>query len=184
MTRHRSGNLLVGMLLVALLGLTGCSTSPPDGITPVAPFEIERYLGKWYEIARLDHRFERGLSNVTATYSQWPDGEVKVINRGYNDNKGEYEEAEGEAQFIGSENVGSLKVSFFGPFAGGYHLVALDQVNYSWALVAGADRDYLWILSRDKQLDPKIQEYLVRQAALLGFDVSELIWVRQDRDDA
>src|SRR5690606_2208436 len=146
--------------------------------------EIERYLGKWYEIARLDHRFERGLSNVTATYSQWPDGEVKVINRGYNDNKGEYEEAEGEAQFIGSENVGSLKVSFFGPFAGGYHLVALDQVNYSWALVAGAGRECLWTLSCYKQLDAKIQEYLVRQAALLGFDVSGLIGVEQTSDDA
>ena len=157
---------LAALLLLPLLGLVGCSYAPPKGVAVVSPFELPRYLGTWYEIARLDHSFERGLSNVNARYRQRPDGSVEVINRGYDEKRRRWQEAVGTARFIGAENVGSLKVSFFGPFYGGYHLVALDQVNYSWAMVAGADRDYLWILSREKQLDPKIQEYLVRQAAL------------------
>src|SRR5690606_890485 len=129
------------LMAMALLALGGCSYAPPKGVAVVTPFELERYLGHWYEIARLDHAFERGLSNVNATYRQRAAGSVEVINRGYGDKRGEWQEAVGTARFIGSEDVGSLKVSVFGPFYGGYHAVALDRQVYRWAMVMGADRD-------------------------------------------
>lgn len=175
---------LAALLLLPLLGLVGCSYAPPKGVAVVSPFELPRYLGTWYEIARLDHSFERGLSNVHARYRQRPDGSVEVINRGYDEKRRRWQEAVGTARFIGAENVGSLKVSFFGPFYGGYHLVALDQQDYRWALVMGPNRDYLWILARDKQLPAGVRERLLAHAAKLGIDVSQLIWVGHDRDDA
>lgn len=175
---------LAALLLLPLLGLVGCSYAPPKGVAVVSPFELPRYLGTWYEIARLDHSFERGLSNVNARYRQRPDGSVEVINRGYDEKRRRWQEAVGTARFIGAENVGSLKVSFFGPFYGGYHLVALDQQDYRWALVMGPNRDYLWILARDKQLPADVRERLLAQVTELGIDVSQLIWVGHDRDDA
>lgn len=169
----------LALLLLALLGVA-CSTTPPAGMTPVAPFEIARYAGKWYEIARLDHSFERGLSDVSATYTQQSDGSVEVINRGYDG--GQWRQATGRALFTGEPDRASLKVSFFGPFYGGYHVVALDQ-DYRWAMVVGPDRDYLWILARDKQLPTGVREQLLSRASELGIDVSRLIWVSQTRDD-
>ena len=174
---------LAALLLLPLLGLVGCSHAPPKGVAVVSPFELPRYLGTWYEIARLDHSFERGLSNVYAVYGQRPDGSVEVINRGYDTQRGRWQEAVGTARFIGAADVASLKVSFFGPFYGGYHVVALDQ-GYRWAMVMGPNRDYLWILARDRQLPDAVRERLLAQAAALGIDVSRLIWVEHDRDDA
>lgn len=169
------------LLLAALLGLSACSTAPPDGITAVTPFDVNRYQGKWYEIARLDHSFERGLSDVSANYSIQADGSVKVINRGFSKEKNEWSEAVGRAMFTGDSNRASLKVSFFGPFYGGYHVVALDQQDYRWALVVGPDRDYVWILARDKQLSAAVREPLLAQARQLGIKVESLIWVDQSR---
>jgi apolipoprotein D and lipocalin family protein len=174
---------LAVLMLAALMGLSACSTTPPEGMSPVSPFDITRYVGKWYEIARLDHSFERDLSDVSATYSQQDDGSVKVINRGYNTKHADWREAIGRALFTGDTDRASLKVSFFGPFYGGYHVVALDQQNYRWAMVVGPDRDYLWILSKDKQLAPAVREQLLAQARSQGIDVSKLIWVNQTRDD-
>ena len=162
--------------MVALL-LSGCA-GVPDGITPVTGFQAERYLGKWYEIARLDHSFERGLEQVTAEYSPRDDGDIRVINRGYNTNKQQWSEAEGRAKFVGAKDVGQLKVSFFGPFYGGYNIVELDP-NYQYALVVGNDRDYLWILSRTPQLDSVVQQRLVNKAKSLGFATEQLILVKQ-----
>lgn len=169
--------------LPALLafGLAGCM-GIPDGAEPVKGFEIDRYLGKWYEIARLDHRFERGLSNVTAQYSMRDDGGVLVINRGFKTTKGEWDEAEGKAYFVDDPTVGMLKVSFFGPFYGAYNVIALDQKDYQWSLVAGPDTGYLWILSREPQLDKDIFDELVGLAQSLGFDTDELIIVDQAQD--
>ncbi len=173
-----------GALLLATLGaLSGCSTTPPDGMTAVTPFDIQRYVGKWYEIARLDHSFERGLSDVSATYRQQDDGSVEVLNRGFDSKRGEWRQAVGHALFTGEPTRASLKVSFFGPFYGGYHVVALDQQHYRWAMVVGPDRDYLWILARDKQLPTGVREELLRQAREQGIDVQKLIWVGQSRDD-
>jgi apolipoprotein D and lipocalin family protein len=162
---------------LALL-LTGC-TGIPEGVQPVSGFDLQRYLGTWYEIARLDHRFERGLTRVTATYSLRDDGTVKVVNRGYDADDGEWQEAVGTARFIGDRDVGRLKVSFFGPFYGAYNVIALDEA-YRWSMVAGPNRDYLWILARDPQLDPTVVDELVAEARRLNFPVDELIFVEHD----
>jgi apolipoprotein D and lipocalin family protein len=164
--------------------LVGCAVAPPDGVTPITGFELNRYLGQWYEIARLDHSFERGLSNVSATYSVREDGGVKVVNRGYEDRASIWKEVEGRAYFIGEPTVGSLKVSFFGPFYGGYHIIALDQADYSWVMVSGPSRDYLWILARTRSVPLAVLDELLKQAKALGFATDRLIWVKQDRDDA
>jgi apolipoprotein D and lipocalin family protein len=168
---------------MSILTLAGCSTAPPEGVRPVTSFEINRYLGQWYEIARLDHSFERGMSDVNATYQLQGDGSVKVINRGYDMQRQAWKEAIGRALFIGDSGTASLKVSFFGPFYGGYHVIALDQQNYRWSLVAGPDRDYLWILARDKTLPVDIREQLVSKARALGFATDKLIWVDHQRSD-
>ena len=165
------------------LSLGACSTAPPEGLHPVTSFDLNRYLGQWYEIARLDHSFERGMSDVNATYQLQGDGSVKVINRGYDTQRQTWKEAIGRALFIGDSQTGSLKVSFFGPFYGGYHVIALDQQHYRWSLVAGPDRDYLWILAREKTLPAEVREQLVSQAKALGFATDKLIWVEQTRDD-
>ena len=159
-----------------LLLIAGC-TGIPDGLQPVTGFELERYLGKWYEIARLDHSFERNLSQVTAEYSMRQDGGVEVVNQGFKKKSGKWEMITGKAFFIDKEDVGSLKVSFFGPFYGGYHIIALDQQDYSYAMVAGPSRSYLWILSRNKTLDSTILEELVGKAKLWGFETDKLIYV-------
>lgn len=178
----RPGGVTAALLVLALVGLAGCSVSPPKGVRAVTPFEMERYLGTWYEIARLDHSFERDLDNVKAQYSMRPDGNVEVVNSGHDTETGERNEAVGVAKFIGEEDVASLKVSFFGPFYGGYHVVELDD-DYRWALVIGQSRKYLWILARDKQISEEVRARLLERATELGIDVSELIWVAQDRDD-
>ncbi|QLQ25967.1 MAG: lipocalin family protein [Dechloromonas sp.] len=174
---------LFALALIASLTLAACSTAPPEGVRPVTAFDINRYLGQWYEIARLDHSFERGMSDVSATYQLQDDGSVKVINRGYDTQRRAWKEAVGRALFTGNPGTGSLKVSFFGPFYGGYHVIALDQENYRWSLVAGPDRDYLWILARDRTLPAEVREQLVAQAQALGFATDQLIWVDQTRTE-
>lgn len=168
---------LLGSSIVSMTLLTGC-TGIPDGTQPVTDFELDRYLGQWFEIARLDHSFERGLDCVTATYSLRDDGGVRVINRGYNLEEQEWDEAEGRAYFIDDESVGRLKVSFFGPFYGGYNVLELDE-EYQWALVAGPNRDYLWILSRTEEMDSATEDRLRQRAAELEFPTEELIDVNQ-----
>ena len=168
-------------LLIALLALllAGC-TGVPEGVQPVRGFDAERYLGTWHEIARLDHSFERGLVQVTATYAKREDGGgIDVLNRGYDPVKGAWKEAEGRAYFIAEPDLASLKVSFFGPFYAGYHVIALDP-DYRWALVSGYNRDYFWILSRTPALDEPTRNELVALAAAAGIAVDRLIWVAQD----
>ena len=150
----------------------------PDGVQPVTGFDAERYLGTWYEVARLDHSFERGLSRVTATYAARPDGGIDVLNRGYDAEDGEWREARGRARFVGPRDVASLEVSFFGPFYGGYNVVDLDP-GYTIALVVGPSRDYLWILSRSPAPPKAEVERLIARARELGFDTSGLIHVSQ-----
>ena len=179
MTRTR---VLESWVAVAALLLTGC-TGVPDGIEPVEDFELDRYLGTWFEIARLDHRFERGLSNVSAHYSMREDGGVAVSNRGYRTDNGEWEEAEGKAYFVGDSDVGRLKVSFFGPFYGGYNVFVLDRENYNYAMVAGPDRSYLWILARTPVIEDTLRDELLLAAAEAGFDIEALIFVEHDRED-
>ena len=163
------------------LALTGCIGAPP-GIVPVTGFDVDRYLGTWYEIARLDHSFERGLSNVTATYAKRDDGGLAVLNRGFDAEKNAWREAQGRAYFLGDAGTASLKVTFFWPFYGGYHVIALDREGYRHALVSGPSRDYLWILARDKRLPEATLERLLAAARNNGFDVNALIFVKHDRE--
>ena len=161
---------------VVMLLFSGC-VRIPDGIEPVTTFDVNRYVGTWYEIARLDHSFERGLTRVTAVYSLADKGLIKVLNRGYDPSKKEWKEAEGRAYFVGESNEGRLKVSFFGPFFGGYNIIDLDSENYSYSLVCGPNLNYLWILSRTPELDKNILDALVNKAKNLGFSTEDLIYV-------
>lgn len=166
--------LLAGLVLL----LTSCA-SIPEGVTPIQGFEVNRFLGKWYEVARLNHFFERGLTNVTATYSLKKDGTIRVQNRGYKAQKKRFQDAEGKAKFVADSGTGRLKVSFFGPIYGGYNIVELDKKNYQYALIVGNDRTFMWILSRSPQLDPIILKRLVQKAKDLNFPVESLIYVEQ-----
>lgn len=168
---------------ILILALLGSCTGVPDGVKVVSGFELNRYLGTWYEIARLDHSFERGLSSVTAEYSFRDDGGVHVVNRGLKDESGEWDEAIGKAYFVGPSDIGQLKVSFFSSFYGGYNIIELDKKGYQYSLVAGPNRDYLWILSRTPQMDPDILRSLVDNARELGFATDELIYVQHDYGD-
>jgi len=153
----------------------------PDGVTAVQNFNKDKYLGKWYEIARFDFRFERNLDNTTAQYSINPDGSIKVLNKGYNYVKKEWDSAEGKAKFIGSETEARLKVSFFGPFYAGYNVVDIDE-NYQNALIYGNSTEYIWILSRNKTIDEATKKRFIEKAKKDGFDVSKLIWVNHNKD--
>jgi apolipoprotein D and lipocalin family protein len=165
--------------LIALIFLAGCAQLP-EGVEAVDGFEVDRYLGKWYEIARLDHRFERGLEDVTATYASRGDGAIDVLNRGYDVAKGEWQEARGRARFAGPPDRAMLEVSFFGPFYGGYNVIELDP-DYQLALVSGPNRSYLWILSRRPDPPREAVEKLVERARELGFATDALIYVKHDR---
>jgi len=163
--------------LISLL-LSGC-LGMPEAVSPVRNFDLQKYLGKWYEIARLDHSFERGLTKVSAEYSLREDGGVQVINRGFNTEKGEWEQAEGKAYFVDNPDKGYLKVSFFGPFYGSYVVFELDQQDYQYAFVSGPDLSYLWLLSRAPDPDPAIVERFKQQAEESGFATDNLIMVQQ-----
>lgn len=161
--------------VLCLLSLTGC-VGLPDGVTPVSGFELSRYLGTWYEVARLDHRFERGLSQVTAQYSLREDGGVRVINRGYDVAAGSWQQAEGRAYFVQSPDTAYLKVSFFGPFYGSYVVFELDAEHYDYAFVSGPNHDYLWLLARSPQVSDTVRARFVARARELGFATEDLIW--------
>ncbi|MDY0191639.1 MAG: lipocalin family protein [Desulfuromonas sp.] len=168
-------------LLVAtmLLALTGC-LGMPQAVQPVKDFNLTKYLGKWYEIARLDHSFERGLTQVSAEYSLRSDGGVRVINRGFSAENQEWKEVEGKAYFVNDANEGYLKVSFFGPFYGSYVVFELEQKNYAYAFVSGPNNDYLWLLSRTATVNPEVIEKFKTRSQDLGFDIAQLIYVQQE----
>lgn len=149
---------------------------PPSYLTPVSNFAIERYLGKWYEIARLDHSFERGLENVTAEYSRRTDGGIKVLNRGYSQKNKKWQQSEGRAYFVADSSTGFLKVSFFGPFFGKYVIFELDS-DYRYAFIGGDNRDYLWLLSRSPTISADLRQKFIQRAEQLGYNSANLIFV-------
>lgn len=167
----------IALLFASVLALAGC-VGKPDNIKPVPHLDTASYLGTWYEIARLDHSFEKGLSQVSAEYSLRDDGGLNVVNRGYHAVDAKWKEALGKAYFVGPAEQGHLKVSFFGPFYGSYVVFELDPQRYS--LVSGPNKSYFWLLSRTKTLDPATQQRLIAQAAELGFDTSKLIYPQPD----
>jgi len=166
--------------LCMVLGLAGCSGEVDPRFVPVEGFDLERYLGTWYEIARFDHSFERGLVKVTAEYYLREDGMIRVLNRGYDPIRDKWKEAEGKAKFKGDENTGWLQVSFFGPFYADYIIHELEEDDYSYALVSGPNTSYLWILSRTPVMDEETVGRLKQKAESLGFDTEKMIPVPQD----
>ncbi|MGB0866876.1 MAG: lipocalin family protein [Granulosicoccaceae bacterium] len=164
------------VVLFGLLLLVGC-TGMPEKVRPVDGFELQKYLGKWFEVARLDHSFERGLSHVSAEYTLRPNGGVSVLNRGYLAEKSQWKEAEGKAYFVDGSDKGYLKVSFFGPFYGSYVVFELDHGGYQYAFVSGPDLDYLWFLSRTPTVEPQLMERFISHAEELGFDTEAIIYV-------
>jgi len=166
------------VLVVASIFLGGC-LGMPKSVTPVKEFELDKYLGKWYEIARLDHSFERGLEQVTAEYSSRKGGGVTIKNRGFSKEKNRWSEAEGKAFFVGESSVGYLKVSFFGPFYGSYVVFELDRVNYQYAFVSGPNTSYLWLLSRTPTVEEDLMARFIKKAKQLGFETEKLIYVNQ-----
>lgn len=168
------------LCILPLLLIGACAGNPID-VSPVSGFEKDRYLGEWYEVARLDHSFERGLTNVTATYTLRDDGKITVINKGYNEEKGKFESAKGKAKFKQGSTIGYLKVSFFGPFYGDYIIFGLDKQNYQYAFISGGKDNYLWLLSRTPKVSDDVRKNFLQQSKALGYDTNSLIWVKQDR---
>lgn len=175
--KHTVKFILTSFILIFLVS---CQ-SIPKGASVVAPFDLSKYLGTWYEIARIDFKFEENLNNTTANYSLNPDGTVKVTNRGFNYVEEEWEEAIGKAKFRDSDEEGALKVSFFGPFYAGYNVIAIEG-DYQYTLVAGKDLDYLWILSRETSIPETIKNTFLKKAEEIGYDTSRLIWVEQNEE--
>lgn len=175
-------NILIIAFLLGLILLFNSCASIPQKAKALENFDVNRYLGTWYEIARFDFRFERDIDNVSAQYSLNKDGNVNVLNSGYKYKKEKWEKANGRAKFRGSKDIAALKVSFFGPFYAAYNVIALDE-NYKYALVAGKNLKYLWILSRTKDIPEEIKTNYLKIAQQIGYDTSKLIWVKHDRND-
>ena len=165
--------VLMPLLLVSCVGM-------PEGVQPVRNFELDRYLGTWYEIARLDHPFERGLQQVTAEYSMREDGGVRVLNKGYSARDEKWKQSEGKAYFVENQDTGYLKVSFFGPFYGSYVIFELEQKQYSYAFISGPDHSYLWLLARQPKVDDEVMDAFRKRSTELGFNLDELILVDQE----
>jgi apolipoprotein D and lipocalin family protein len=176
-TKNLTRNSSLG--IIGVLIFNSCSTIP-KGATAIKPFDKEKYLGKWYEIARMDFKYERDLNNTTAEYSVRDDGKIKVDNKGFNTQTKEWKQAIGKAKFVGEQNVAMLKVSFFGPFYSGYNVIALDS-EYKYALVAGKNLNYLWILSRETTIPENIKQNYLKIAENLGYKTSELLWIEHDK---
>jgi apolipoprotein D and lipocalin family protein len=165
-------------LLGGLLALAGC-TGLPSGLTAVRDFDVTRFYGTWYSIMRLDHSFERGMTNVRATYQPREDGTVSVLNRGWNPRTCRWSSISGTARFREGPNVGSFSVRLGAPIEGGLHIIALDTEDYQWALASGPTRGYLWILSRTPTMPDEQRHALMRMARDFGFPVENLVRVDQ-----
>jgi apolipoprotein D and lipocalin family protein len=170
--------LFAAGLLIIVTMLFSCSIIP-EGVKAVQPFDKSRYLGKWYEIARLDFKFEKDLNNTTAEYSLNENGSIKVVNKGFNTKTKEWKTAIGKAKFVKDEKIAMLKVSFFGPFYSGYNVIAIDS-SYRYALISGKDLGYLWILSRETTIPDDVKKLYLEQARDAGFKTDELVWVKHD----
>lgn len=169
--------LTVGLFAVLILW-NACRVSIPKGAKAVSPFYTKKYLGKWYEIARMDFKFEKNLNNVTANYSMEDEGKIRVDNRGYDTVKKEWKQSIGKAKLLKPEEA-RLKVSFFGPFYAGYNVIAIDP-QYQYALIAGNNLDYLWILSRSPEMPEQVRRNYLNIAKELGYRTEELVWTVHD----
>jgi len=165
-------------LLAPLLILTACAGSSVNAVA-VTGFDSEKYLGTWYEVARLDHSFERDLSHVSATYTRREDGKITVLNQGYKASSQKTKTAIGKAKFAAESTTGHLQVSFFGPFYGDYIIFDLDKTAYSRAYISGGTDNYLWLLSRTPTVTESVRQDFITKSEALGHDTGDLIWVNQ-----
>ena len=173
--------IIIGTALsLAAIALLSSCGSIPKNAQPVENFDANRYLGTWYEIARFDYRFEKNLENVVAQYSLADNGDINVLNSGYNTKSEQWKSAKGTAKFRRGKNSGALKVAFFKPFYAGYNVVAIDK-DYKYALVYGSNLNYLWVLSRTKTIPENIKQAYLQQAEKIGYNTSKLIWVTHDK---
>jgi apolipoprotein D and lipocalin family protein len=176
----KTRKLALLILTFIIMNIFYSCASIPKGAVAVQPFVKDKYLGKWYEIARFDFKFERNLNNTTAEYSLKENGAIKVDNKGYNTKKGKWSQAIGKAKFVKENSIAMLKVSFFGPFYGGYNVIAIDP-EYKYALVSGSSLKYLWILSRSTSIPDKIKNEYLKVAQEIGYNTSDLLWIEHDK---
>lgn len=179
----KNKKIILGIALAAVATalLTNCASIPKKA-KAVTNFDADKYLGTWYEIARFDYRFEKNMDNVAAQYSLKNKGKIRVFNSGYDYEKGTWKSSTGEAKFRIDKTVGALKVSFFKPFYAGYNVVAIDE-EYQYALVAGRNLKYLWLLSRKKTIPETIKQSYLKLAEDIGYDTGKLIWVKHDKEN-
>lgn len=170
---RRAGSVFLLSILALLAGCLG----KPDNIEPVSDFKLDKYLGTWYEIARLNHPFEQNLINVSANYTLRDDGGVNVLNKGFNTEDNEQEDITGRAYFVGDTDKGFLKVSFFGPFFGSYIVFETDYDQY--AFVTGPNKEYLWLLAREPEISDELYQRFLNVAEEKGYNTGELIRVEQ-----
>jgi len=168
---------MIKRLLLFIPILLSACVNIPENVSPVTGFHIDQYLGTWYEIARLDHSFERGLERVTAQYSLRDDGGIKVVNKGIDPKKNRWKEVIGKGYFVGDSSLGSLKVSFWGPFYSSYNIIVLDKKKYSYSMVCGPNKSYLWILAREPHMEEFLKSELMNRAKALGFETDKMIHV-------
>ena len=168
---------VAAVVAAATFLFAGCAVSVPASIQPVRNFDAAKYMGQWYEIARIDHRFQAGLTQAEARYALNDDGSVQVINRGFNAEKNIWKAIEGKAKFLGDPAIGALKVSFFGPFYGGYNIVDVDPA-YQTALIVGEDTSYFWLLSRTPDMPKEQLQQWLRKAQEMGVDLNQVIMAR------
>lgn len=161
--------------MMIVIGMTGCSSQLTVDNSVVDTLDLNRYLGDWYEIARFDHSFERGMEFCKANYSLREDGKIDVLNTGIKD--GEPKEAKGKGKL--TDTPALLRVSFFGPFYADYRVMLLDSA-YQYALIGSGSDDYLWILSRTPKLSDDVKETILTEAKRRGYNTEQLIWVKQE----
>jgi apolipoprotein D and lipocalin family protein len=166
-------------IILILFILTSCS-SPMKTLTTIPGVDINKYSGKWYEIARLPNSFEKGLVCCTAEYGLRDDGKISVINTGRKEETGKLKSVKGKAWVPDKNEPGRLKVQFFWPFAGGYYIFYLDKENYQYALVGDPSRKYLWVLARKPGIEDSLYRELIEIARNNDFAVEKVIKVRQD----
>lgn len=166
----------ISLAMLLTIVLFGCKTN--KNLPTVSSLDLKKYMGTWYEIARFDHSFERNLTCVSATYSLKENGGVKVLNRGFNSKKIKWETATGKAKVPNNDKPGEIKVSFFGPFYGDYFVMKLDD-EYQHVLVGSPTRDYLWVLSREKEMPQEIYTQYLEIATKNDFDVARLQKINQ-----
>lgn len=160
--------MIMGLFLVSCVGST-------SHIAPVKNFELEKYMGIWYEIIRLPHSFENGLTDVSATYKIKDDGEISVLNKGYRKDSDKWTSVEGYAYFKGDKKTGELEVVFFWPFAGDYKVIYLDN-EYKYAVVTGSTMSYFWLLSRTPDVDQVTIDKFISMAKSWGFETDKFIY--------